>query len=56
MIPDYHMAKPSSTRFQVWFSAHHKDLLKTNEIQLIITKKLNPVFQEKNHHRLLWFQ
>ena len=45
--PDYHMGKPSSKRFQLRFSAHHKGLIKANENQSIITKKFNSMFWEK---------
>ena len=49
--PDYHTVKSSSKGFQLQFPARHKKLLKTNENQSIITKKINPIFRKKSHHR-----
>ena len=56
MISHYDTGKASSKRFQLWFSAHHKKSVKTNENQSIITKQFNPIVREKSHHGLLWFQ
>ena len=55
LIPDYHTGKLPIKWFQLWFPAHHKKLVKPNEKQSIITKKINPIFHEKSHQRMLWF-
>ena len=48
LIPDYHMGKPSSKRFQLRFSAQHKELVKANKKESLIIKKFNRVFLEKS--------
>ena len=47
LISDYHTGKPSFKRFQLQFPAQNKKVVKTNENQSFITKKFNPIFQEK---------
>ena len=45
--------KTLSKRFQLQFSVHHKNLIKTNKKQSIITMKSNSIFQEKSYGGLL---
>ena len=47
LVPDYHTRKASSELFKLRFPAYHEKLVKMNQNQYIITKKFNPIFQEK---------
>ena len=46
LIPDNHTGKLSSKRFRLQFSTHHIKLVKINENQSIINKKLNLIFRK----------